>query len=432
MPFVVAHVSDLHVSEFGDTFHDRLRVVPRGVNPFPADAARFEVVWEESGWRVFHEKGKGPGKVALVDPDGYAHPIPSRKAAGGLVDPVERAAQKAFHLEARRVSTLAAHVPSVGALRRLLDGTPRNANVRLLRAVQAIEESGADAVAITGDVTDDGAGWELVESAFSRWKERGRLFVVPGNHDLYLFPIRGSSRPRPTAASKRAAWASFAGRLGLELDPCGAWKRYLPEADAWIVGLDSCARPQRRFFRHNGAIGPAQLTWLSELAKDDAFRSARHRLVMLHHHVVPLPHGVGRRAPSEIGMRLDDARSAAEVFEEARITAVLHGHRHVSEQRQPAGSSFTILASPSLTLGCRSGDEPSFWRIELGERLVASRVHVPVAAIEQDDDPGEGLAGALGAAAAQMSADVLADAASDVSLDDGGGGGDDGDDDATS
>jgi hypothetical protein len=70
----------------------------------------------------------------------------------------------------------------------------------------------------------------------------------------------------------------------------------------------------------------------------------------------------------------------------------------VSEQRQPAGSNFTILASPSLTLGCRSGDAPSFWKIELGERMHASRVRVPVETIEQDEDPPSSSAGtALGA-----------------------------------
>ena len=112
---------------------------------------------------------------------------------------------------------------------------------------------------------------------------------------------------------------------------------------------------------------------------------------MLHHHVVPLPHGVGRRTPSEIGMRLDDARSAAEVFDEIGATAVLHGHRHVSEQRQPAGTNFTILASSSLTLGCRSGNDPSFWRIELDDHFHASRVTVPVQSVEQDEDPPESL-----------------------------------------
>lgn len=392
---VVAHVSDLHLSEFGDTFHDRLRVVKRSTNPFPTDPAKYEVVWEEAGWRVLHARGKRAAKIALVDPDGYAHPLPSRKESPAIIDPVERAAAKACRLEARRASTLASHVPSPGALRHLYEGTPRNSNVRLLRAVQAIEESGADAVAITGDVTDDGSGWELVESAFARWKDAGRLFVIPGNHDLYLFPLRGSGRPKPTYGSKRAAWRAFAERIGLTLHECGAWVKALPEADTYFVGLDSCARPQRRFFRHNGGIGPEQLAWLRELGKDPAFRAARHRLVMLHHHVVPLPHGVGRKAPSEIGMRLDDAKSAAEVFEEIGATAVLHGHRHVSEQRQPAGSNFTILASPSLTLGCRSGDDPSFWRIELGEHMRAARVRVPVEGLEQDEDPPESVTGSL-------------------------------------
>ena len=393
--FVVAHVSDLHVSEFGDTFHDRLRVVKRTANVVATDAAKHEIVWEEAGWRIFHERGKRRSKITLVDPEGYAHPIPSLKEGAGVIDPVERAATKACHLEARRSSTLAQHVPSEGALQLLYEGTPRNSNVRLLRAVQAIEEANPDAVVITGDVTDDGVGWQLVEAAFARWKDAGRLFVIPGNHDLYLFPLRGSGRPRATQESKLAAWRAFAARIGLELHESGGWYRHLPEAGTALVGLNSCARPQRRFFRHNGAIGPGQLAWLREIAERPEFKAARHRLVLLHHHVVPLPHGIGRRAPSEIGMRLDDARSAAELFDEIGATAVLHGHRHVSEQRQPAGSNFTILASPSLTLGCRSGDDPSFWRIDLDEHMRASRVRVPVDNMEQDEDPPESVAGAL-------------------------------------
>lgn len=391
MGLVLAHVSDLHVSEFGDTFHDRLRVVKRGVNPAAVDNARYETLWEEAGWRVVHERGKRQAKLGLVDPDGYAHPLPSVKESSGILDPVERAAAKACRLEARRASVLAKHVPTPAALRHLFDATPRNSNIRLLRAASAIEDAGADAVVITGDLTDDGVGFELIEAAFARWKKKGMLFAVPGNHDLYLFPMRGSGRPKPSHASKRAGWNAFAKRLGLELHPTGAWWRVLPEASTVLVGLDSCARPQRRFFRHNGGLGPGQLEFLRDLGKEPAFRNARHRIALLHHHVVPLPHGVGRRAPSEIGMRLDDARGAAETFDEVGITAVMHGHRHVSEQRQPAGSNFTILASPSLTLGCRSGDDPSFWRVELDERMHASRVRIGTPAIEQDDDPTAGL-----------------------------------------
>lgn len=409
MSFVVAHVSDLHVSEFGDTFHDRLRVVKRSANIAAVDAGKYDVVWEEAGWRVLHERGKRQGKIGLVDPQGYLHPIPSVKESGGVVDPIERAASKACRLEARRASVLAEHLPSPAALRHLFDATPRNSNVRLLRAAAAIEEAGADAVVITGDLTDDGVGFELVEAAFARWKDKGMLFAIPGNHDLYLFPMRGSGRPKPTHATKRAAWRAFADRLGLELHSTGAWWRALPAADTVFVGLDSCARPQRRFFRHNGGLGKEQLEYLREIGKLSEFRNARHRIALLHHHVVPLPHGVGRRAPSEIGMRLDDARSAAEVFDEVGITAVMHGHRHVSEQRQPAGSNFTILASPSLTLGCRSGDDPSFWRVELDERMHASRVRIAVEGMEQDDDPSENPLEALMEGALEITSEVTID-----------------------
>jgi Icc protein len=388
-PFALAHVSDLHVSAFGDTFHDRAHLVKRSARIADSAPSRWEVCWGEGGWRVLREASGGRrAKVQIVDPDGYSHAVPSAKDGGGILDPIERAAAKACHLEARRAVTLAGAPPSDGALAVLQQATPENANVRCMRAARAVEANDVDAVIITGDLTDDGEGYELVEAAFAPWKRRGRLFAIPGNHDLYLFPISGSARPRPTAEAKRAAWKAFAARLGLELDECGAWHSVLPEASAVLVGLDSCARPQRRFFRHNGAIGDAQLAYLRQVAESSAWKDARHRIVALHHHVVPLPHGIGRGAPSEIGMRLDDARTVAEVFGELGATIVMHGHRHVSEQRQPAGSNFTILASPSLTLGCRSGDVPSFWRVELGDHAHITRVRIPVTAVPQEQDPG--------------------------------------------
>lgn len=399
-PLVVAHVSDLHVSTFGDTFHDARRLVRRSARLAEPEGPAWDVAWHEAGWKVLRAT-TARKKIRLVDPEGYEHPLPKASESPTLVDPVERAAAKACRLEARRARTLAASAPSAGARATLLESTPKNTNVRLLRAVEELGD--VDAVFLTGDLTDDGDGYELVRAAFARFAARGRLFAVPGNHDLYLFPLAGSARPRPTADGKREAWRAFARSVGLELHASGAWARELPESGAYVLGLDSCARPQRRFFRHNGAVGPAQLAYLEELAATPAWRAARHRLVLLHHHVVPLPHGVGRRAPSEIGMRLDDARTVAEAFDRAGVTAVFHGHRHVSEARTPAGANFQILAAPSLTLGCRSGDAPSFWRVELGAHLVTRRVRVPLDAVPDDpatpdapasepalDDPGDG------------------------------------------
>ncbi len=385
--FTLAHVSDLHVSGFGDTLHDRSRLVKRSARVADTSEARFATCWEEASWRVLRERNK-KASITLVDPDGYAHPVPSARESGGLLDPVERAAAKACRLEARRARTLAGAALSEGALASMLETTPHNANLRLLRAARVVSENDVDAVVLTGDCTDDGDGWELIEAAFRPWHARGRLLVIPGNHDLYRFPIASSARPRPTQESKLARWREFAASAGLELEPCGAWKRVLSEAGAVVVGLNSCSRRQRAFFRQNGAIGPDQLEWLREFAKTRPWKDARHRIVLFHHHVVPLPHGVGKRAPTEIGMRLDDARTFAETLAEVGATLVMHGHRHISERRSPAGHDFELLAAPSLTLGCKSGDAPSFWRVELDTRVHVSRVRIPVEAVEQENDPG--------------------------------------------
>lgn len=382
-PFVVAHVSDFHVSTFGDTFHDRGRIVRRSTHPADTAPERFDVAWAEAGWRVLRAKGTRRSKLALIDPEGYSHPVP--RTLRDTRDPVERAAEKACHLEARRAVTLAEAPPSDGALDRLLEATPENSNIRFVRAARGVVADRPDLIAITGDLTDDGDGYNLVLSAFGAWEDRGMLLAVPGNHDLYSLPMAGSGRPRATPESKRAAWKRFAASLGLDLDRTGAWFRPFEWAETVVVGLDSCARPQRRFFRHNGAIGEEQMAYLRRVAGGRAWRAARHRIVMLHHHVVPLPHGIGRRAPSEFGMRLDDATAVAALLDEIGTTLVMHGHRHVSEQRQPAGSNLHILAAPSLTLGCRSGDAPSFWRVELGEHANIRRVHIPVAALRHEE-----------------------------------------------
>src|SRR5579883_657365 len=111
--FVLAHVSDLHVSPFGDTFHDRARLVKRTAQLADQSPSRFELCWEEAGWRVLRERLGRRTKIVLIDPEGYGHPIPPADRTA-LLDPVERAAAKACRLEARRAVTLAASLPGEG------------------------------------------------------------------------------------------------------------------------------------------------------------------------------------------------------------------------------------------------------------------------------------------------------------------------------
>ncbi|HEX4512678.1 MAG TPA: hypothetical protein VH054_04055, partial [Polyangiaceae bacterium] len=105
-------------------------------------------VWSEAGWRVMKRKSK----LLVIDPEGYSHPAPPKADFTALSDPIERAAAKACRLESRRAKTLAGSIPSEGALGLLADSTPRNANVRLLRAVRYVDQANVDGVAITGDI----------------------------------------------------------------------------------------------------------------------------------------------------------------------------------------------------------------------------------------------------------------------------------------
>ncbi len=77
--FTFAHVSDLHVSTFGDTLHDRGKLVKRTARVVDAGEPRFETCWEEAGWRVVRARGARRSELTLLDPDGYGHAVPTAR-----------------------------------------------------------------------------------------------------------------------------------------------------------------------------------------------------------------------------------------------------------------------------------------------------------------------------------------------------------------
>jgi 3',5'-cyclic AMP phosphodiesterase CpdA len=366
-PFVMAHISDLHVATFGDTFHDLRRVVRRSKQPRSVSG---EVLWSEAAWRVV---ATTRGATKLLDPAGYEHAIPpSGRMHHG--DAVARGAARARALAEVMAAQLARRLPDAATLSTRLGSQPGNTNLRFISLAADLPRD-LDAVALTGDITDDGEGYELVEAALEPWIARGRLFAIPGNHDLYRFPLPSSARPTPTHASKRAGWEAFATRVGLTPTDAGIWTCTLPEAATTLVGLNSCARRQPGPYRQNGAIGPVQLEALRRVAARAEWREARHRVILMHHHLVRLGTSI-TRTTREFGMRLDDAEAVARTFNELGVTLVLHGHRHISETRRPVGCRFDVVSAASSTLGCSSGDGASYWRIELGERAHFDRVPI--------------------------------------------------------
>ncbi len=394
---MLTHISDFHASTFGETFHDRAHFTKRSQQPLIFSEKTHDILGELNGFRVLTEKSgkpkeKGKEKLILIDSQGYEYtiPVPAKSPKKGTQPAISHALDYASMLYQRSFKRLAQELPNDDKLQSMLSLTPTNTNLRLIRSARAVIATNPDLILMTGDLTDNGEGYEIIETIFEPWKKTGRLLAVPGNHDLYLFPFGGGVvRPRPTHESKRKDWQAFAKRLGLNLDPTGAWVKEFPECRAIFVGFDSCAMGQSRFMLHSGAIGQGQLKFLRSVARTPEWKNASHRIVAMHHHLVPLPLGVGRSAPTEIGMRLEDAPEVAEVLNEVGATFVMHGHRHLSEARQPANCNFQLLSAPSLTLGCRSGDVPSYWRIELDEEYARwQRIRLSLPAVDPAlDDP---------------------------------------------
>ncbi len=344
-------------------------------------------IHQENGWAVVHPPHK-PKKLVLLDHERYEHAIPRANKAVPEPDMRRRAVARLRLLSARTSAELSRSPPTAMELEALYQETPRNANLRLLRAVAALERENVDAILVTGDLTDHGTGYDLLLSAFAPWILRGMFFCVPGNHDLYRFPIAGSTRPKRSVQEKRAAWAEFYEQTGARVQGAGAWLQTIAGAGVVIAGLNSCVGPQRRFFRHDGSLGDEQIAWLRALRKNPEWRAANVRLVAFHHHLDKLAVGIGKGHAPELGLKLSDAKEAAAVINEIGATAVLHGHRHVSERRQPAGVHFEIFAGSSTTLGCRSGDEPSYWRLEIGHHSFdATRRYIGAPAVPMSIPP---------------------------------------------
>ena len=278
---------------------------------------------------------------SILDPDGYAHPAPAgsefpRSARSDRARRGEGVPARGAPRQDARVARSRAKARS----RILAEATPRNANVRLAaRAARTSSKPTSTRVAITGDITDDGDGYDLVASPRSSAGARAAR-STPSRATTTATSFRS---PAARARSRRTeiegrAWQGLRRKLSTAARAVRRVGQGRPRRRA--RSSSGSTRARARSDASSGTTAPsARSSSRSSRAVARARRVAQRAapLVLFHHHVVPLPHGVGKRAPTEIGMRLDDARAAAEAFDAIGATLVMHGHRHISEERQPAG-----------------------------------------------------------------------------------------------
>ena len=193
-------------------------------------------------------------------------------------------------------------------------------------------EPAADAVLITGDLTNDGDAPVWAELMALLGRLRAPVFPIPGNHD-----------------DRELMRAAFAQR---DLFPAEGPLRFAVDLGALrLIGLDSLIPGEPA-----GRLGTDQLAWLDRQLGGAPERPA---LVALHH--PPFPTGIDHMD----AMMLEDGDALAEVVgRHPQVARVLCGHVHRSVQCRFAGTLGQIGPGVAHAVQLTLAGAPARWVLE--------------------------------------------------------------------
>ncbi len=208
-------------------------------------------------------------------------------------------------------------------------GRDRRTEEAAHRLCSALLAARADAVLVTGDITHRGRLSELraFERAFEPLLSRGCVVVVPGNHDR--------------ASDDAGATLMVGARVGVASLP-----------GLHVVRVDSTALHNRSILSGHGCLSRSDLDDV-DAALGEAHASTL-TVLMLHHHVLPLPaDDLADALSSWLGWpnsaELPQGRAIL-ALARRRCDLVLHGHRHVPSVACPWPGDARALAV--VNAGC--------------------------------------------------------------------------------
>jgi Icc protein len=228
----------------------------------------------------------GCAVVARTIPESCAAPVESELAFSSTKAPMDRTLAHFSDL----------HVGRGDEADRALEGM-----------CQALVRRTVDHVVVTGDITHRGRHkeWERFRRAFVPLHEQGRVTIVPGNHDRMNEDVAAEMMPE--------------GRVAVETRP-----------GLHLVRFDSTGPHNRSLLSSHGQMSQEDLASILQ-----AFaRAPRESLavLLLHHHLVPLPHdNPAERLISWLGWGSGEELILGRQLLLAlrgRCDLVLHGHRH--------------------------------------------------------------------------------------------------------
>lgn len=161
-------------------------------------------------------------------------------------------------------------------------------------AVAEINELQPDMIILTGDITNNGYYKQFKQATKYLAMFEPPLFAVPGNHD-----------------ARNLGYQTFEELIGER-----SWKLTVGD-DFTVIGLDSSTPDES-----SGDIGRPQHLWL-EHQLDECVINENFTIVVLHHHVIPIPQ-TGRERNV-----LSDSGDILKTLTTHEVDLVLSGHKHV-------------------------------------------------------------------------------------------------------
>ena len=326
-----------------------------------ADGGVFwSIVYECAGWRL--EQHRIDRHLRVLDPSGIRRPHRSQD-----LETLKRVIAVWIDADAqllRRRTDLGA------GLDHHLKVDPDNTNLRLLQVRRMLDRlrPRPDWLLITGDLTDNGYGYDFLGWALEPWFRAGKVIVVPGNHDLNKtmispFGVQLHMEPDTTTRrdKERRFWHWYTDALGLGGFP-GSISRPIMVGDALAcVGVDSVkdVSGQIAFEATRNAVGHIPRGSLEHL-EDTLYALTRDHprravIIALHHQV--LWKGMAPPSTWESLMSIDNADEFWEIIRRNHVHLVVSGHRHLGYARADLGPRYpVVVSSPSATLGDERGD----------------------------------------------------------------------------
>lgn len=247
----------------------------------------------------------------------------AREPDGAESSRVRDAIETSAWFHSRHVIRALAHVSDLHL------GRDAGTDTRARALCAALLEAEVDAVLVTGDLTHRGRRAELLafENAFAPLLEAGRVVVVPGNHDR-----AGEDVGATMMVGSRVGVADLAGLHVVRVDSTAPHNRSLLAAHGLL--------DRRDLFEIDAALGEGAPGMLS--------------VVMLHHHVLPLPaDDLAERLSGWLGLpNAGELETGGDLLSIARgrCDLVLHGHRHVPSASTHFQTDFRPIAV--VNAGC--------------------------------------------------------------------------------